>query len=206
MDVIVDGAGGFKLEGEPETVLAVVDAVLSYLRDRGRAMVGLVIDGDDVDPETLTVRFAEAPVDSVNSLAVTSRSVEELVNESLNELEKALPELPVACRQLAQVFQGESPEEGFEPFHRLAKIWEHVKAKQQALANILAVDLKSLEFDGRSLPAHLDELNGFLQEAVQALQDGDTVLLGDLLEYELAPRAEFEARIVDALRQAARAA
>lgn len=204
MDVIIDGAGGFAVEGNPETLLAVVNAALDHLRDRGRAMVRLSVDGNELDPESLATRYADAAVCSETRIDIATRPVAELADETLRELEQALPELPSACRQLAEVFQSDTPEEGFEPFHQLAHIWGLIKDKQQALANILELDLYALEFDGRPLPNHSDELNGFLHEAAQALQDGDTVLLGDLLEYELAPRAEFESRIVDTLRQAVR--
>lgn len=44
-------------------------------------------------------------------------------------------------------------------------------------------------------------MNKFLAEAVGALESGDLVLLGDLLEYELAPRAEAEVRITALLRE-----
>jgi hypothetical protein len=52
---------------------------------------------------------------------------------------------------------------------------------------------------------HVRELNSFLDEAAQALRDGDTVLLADLLEYELSPRAELEGEIVSLLRRQAEA-
>ena len=42
-------------------------------------------------------------------------------------------------------------------------------------------------------------------EAAQAVLDGDCILIGDLLEYELAPRAEQEARIVALLQELAAA-
>jgi len=206
MDVIIDGAAGFEVEGNPETVMGVVNAALDYLHNSGRAMVRVSVDGDDLDPESLAARYADAPVSDAMCIEIASRPVAELADETLRELEQSLPELPSACRQLAEIFQSDAPEEGFEPFHQLAHIWGLIKAKQQALANILDLDLHAVEFDGRPLPKHSDELNGFLHEAAQALQDGDTVLLGDLLEYELAPRAEFESRIVDTLRQAVRTA
>ena len=206
MDVIVDGGSEFQLTGEPDTVLDVVNAALLYLRDKRRGIVSLSVDGESLSPEDLRAKHEATPPGDVSRIEIESRPVSDMVRDSLDTLEKTLPELPEACRQLAQVFQGETPEEGFEPFQEFARIWEHVKIQQQAIAAALGLELTEMVLDGRPVQEHLEELNSFLLESAQALQDGDTVLIGDLLEYELAPRAELEARIVAALREAADAA
>jgi hypothetical protein len=68
------------------------------------------------------------------------------------------------------------------------------------VANALELDLGDLEVDGKTVQSVHTELNQFLQEAEQALKDGDIILLADLLEYELAPRAELEVSIVSLLQ------
>ena len=72
-------------------------------------------------------------------------------------------------------------------------------------ANALNADLTTFEIRGQAVSEHIRELNSFLDEAAQALRDGDTVLLADLLEYELSPRAELEGEIVSLLRRQAEA-
>ena len=62
------------------------------------------------------------------------------------------------------------------------------------------VNNNTIEVNGKPMAALHDELNQFLQEAEQALKDGDIILLADLLEYELAPRAELEVAIVGQLQ------
>jgi len=74
------------------------------------------------------------------------------------------------------------------------------------IANALRLDLDSMSLDGSSLKALHDDLNAQLKEAAEALENGDCILLGDLLEYELAPRAEREERIVGLLRERAASA
>jgi hypothetical protein len=41
-----------------------------------------------------------------------------------------------------------------------------------------------------SCARQVEELNGILQELVEAFQSQDTVLIGDLLEYETVPRIQ----------------
>jgi hypothetical protein len=123
------------------------------------------------------------------------------VNKCLDELVAILPDLPHACRSLAEVFHSGTPEDGYEPFQELANIWSLIKTREILVVDALHLDLNALEVGGQVVAGLHSELNGFLEEAAQALQDGDCVLLGDLLEYELAPRAELEAEIVAHLQE-----
>ncbi len=200
MDVIIDGSGDFDLRGEPEDLLVVVAMVNDHLRERGRSLVRLEVDGEVILPDTLTEKLAGKAPAEVGVIRCESEEIASLVNNCLSELRTALPELPVVCRHLAEVFQGESPEEGYDSFRELVEIWLHVKRREKLICDALDMDADALEVEGRKASVLYQELNGFLEEAAQALQDGDTVLLGDLLEYELAPRAELEAAIVDEIQ------
>ena len=69
----------------------------------------------------------------------------------------------------------------------------------------------ALSLDMRDLDAHVNlfaairqkfvRARGMVMAVAKAVEAGDCVLLGDLLEYELAPRAEAEAKIVALLRR-----
>lgn len=206
MDVIVDGERNYAFKGEPKDMLSALAAVDQLLQERGRVMLSVSLDGQTVAPEDLAGRLENVPLDTVGVLDVRSSSLADLVRQGLRELEESLPELPVACRKLAEVFHGEAPEEGFDPFNELARIWSHVKAQQVRIATALKLDLAGFEIHGCPVGTHHEELNAFLEEAAQALQDGDCILLGDLLEYELAPRAEQELALVELLKSEADAA
>lgn len=203
MEVTLDGKP--KILDEATDVVTVVAALNHALQADGRALVELRIDGEKISPEALNDRFMEESA-ADHTIEAESRPVSELVIEALDELSATLPELALACHKLAEVFQSESPEEGFGPFDELARIWGFVKERQRMAADALSLDLTQIEIDGQPVSVHLSEFNAFLDEAAQALRDGDTVLLGDLLEYELAPRAELECDIVAELRRRAEAA
>jgi hypothetical protein len=203
MDVIIDGKGGFDVKGEPETVFAVLVAVTDYLRANGRAMMAIKADGRDISPAALSERVGDKPISAVTTLEVTSAEVAVLVQDALAELENAVAELPHVCRNLAQVFQSAAPHDGFEPFHKLAGIWGHIKSQELMVFNALDLPDADVRLDGESIAQLHEDLNGYLEEAVGALKAQDTVLLGDLLEYELAPRAERESRIVALLKDKA---
>ncbi|MBP8131155.1 MAG: hypothetical protein KA184_16375 [Candidatus Hydrogenedentes bacterium] len=201
MDVIVDGERNFSFTGEPEDGLSAVIAVEAWLRERGRALLSVQVDGKAMQPDTLVAHLEGKPLRALKTLEVCSAPFTELVDRCLEELAGALPNLPEACQHLAEVFHGESPDDGFEPFEELAAIWGHIKTRELLIASALRLDLDALSVDGASLKSLHDDLNAQLQEAAEALKNGDCILLGDLLEYELAPRAEREERIVGLLRE-----
>jgi len=200
MDVIVDGERNFTVQGAPEDVLAVVVAASEFLHKQGRAVLSIEVDGETIGPDRLIEALKKKPLDTVKRLEITSEDIQTLVTTCLNELEEALPDLPQACHNLAEVFQGDEPETGYEPFHQLADIWRHIKVREAQVAHALNLNLDALEAKGMSFKKMHEELNTFLVEAAEALEAEDCVLLGDLLEYELAPRAEAEAEIVALLQ------
>ncbi|MCC6490072.1 MAG: hypothetical protein IT364_21475, partial [Candidatus Hydrogenedentes bacterium] len=91
--------------------------------------------------------------------------------------------------------------DGYEPFQRLADIWAEIKSREIMIVNALGLTFAELTLNGKNVAEIHNELNSFLLEAAGALESGDLVLLGDLLEYELAPRAEIESRIVTLLQE-----
>lgn len=201
MDVIIDGERNFQFQGEPANVLSAIGAISDFLRSKGRDMVSLSVNGLAIRSDTVDTEFAKTPASAVMVIEVRSEDTVTMVKNCLGELESVLPELPSACQSLAQVFQSETPEDGYEPFQELANLWSHIKRREFLVTRALGLDLAGTEINGRSLAEAHGELNTFLEEAAQALRDGDCVLLGDLLEYELAPRAEMELQIVALLRQ-----
>jgi len=203
MEVTLDGERNFAIEGDPKDALAVMAAVNRYLRERGRAIMAVRVDGRDLSPQAVHAQLAGTDNAEIDELVVESKPIGALVNETLAELREHLPELPVACRSLAQIFQSEKPEQGFEPFVALADIWKNVKERQRLVVSALDLDLDELQVNGATLNRKSEELNGFLEEAVGALNAQDCVAIGDLLEYELAPRAEEEAAIVELLQSRA---
>ncbi|MDX9972139.1 MAG: hypothetical protein RBU21_04010 [FCB group bacterium] len=199
MDVKVDNDRTLSLETVPADALALAAAIDRKLSKQGRVINSLRIDGTDVlaeDCNLAAIALTETAV-----VEVATEDARALTDRILGELDEALAELPSACHALAAVFQGNAPTEGFEPFQQLAEIWSVIKTRQLDAANIMNCSMGEITVAGQSLQQMHEELNRYLEEAVQALEANDCVLLGDLLEYELAPRAQQEAEIVAALRR-----
>jgi hypothetical protein len=204
MEIIIDGDRGFAPQGDPPDALAMAAAITEFLRERGRGIVSLKVNDRNIHPQALVEELEGLPLEQVNAIEVESRDLGSMVDDVLAQIRPAVEELPSMCHQLATVFQGDKPEEGYEPFEKLAEVWGHVKGREAQIAQALQLDVAATQLDDKSLQQVHEELNQYLLEAAEALQAQDVILLGDLLEYELAPRAELETQIVSLLEERAR--
>ncbi len=203
MDVIIDGTRTHSFENPPADIIAALAEVSSTLQSEGRAIVAMVVDGRQISADGLADTLGTKTPDEIGTIEVTSEDISVLVRQSLDDLEETLPNLPQACHELARVFQGTDPSQGYEPFQRLAELWGHVKEREKMVANALGIDLDTMETGHAAIRSLHENLNSVLDDAARAIECNDLVLLGDLLEYELAPRAESEAEIVAFLKEQA---
>jgi hypothetical protein len=60
----------------------------------------------------------------------------------------------------------------------------------QDLIRVISRDLGDCPVEGKALPEFYKELNGILAELIEAFRVRDSVLIGDLMEYEVAPRLQ----------------
>ena len=64
------------------------------------------------------------------------------------------------------------------------------------------IDVGSLSVDGQALPDFYSSLNEVLRKLSTAFEDKDSVLIGDLAEYEVVPRMRsFFAAMEEALKR-----
>ncbi|HUZ16779.1 MAG TPA: hypothetical protein VMV68_00210 [Spirochaetia bacterium] len=75
---------------------------------------------------------------------------------------------------------------------RLVRLYPLVRSKG-------GVDFGALAISGVSFPDFYVEFNNILSELIDAFSAGDSILIGDLLEYEVAPRLEKLRTYVDLL-------
>lgn len=200
MKLLIDGEPVIAFDEVPETLSELLDKANLRLRQQGRGIVAISIDSEEINPDALTDAVERRDIREVDSIELRTRSLSALAIELIEEIEAVLPELPNVCHALAEIFQTGTTEEGYEQFDQLATIWGELKTKQKMVADVVGLNLDELPLAKRTVGDHHNELNEFLTAAAQALKKDDRVVLADLLEYELAPRAESELLIVQALR------
>jgi len=200
MDLLVDGVE-HPVTAEPYAslgaVLAQIDATLAA---RERMIVSVNVDGKEISPEQLA-HEASRQVDAVERVLVRSEAIAVLADTELARVEQQLPVLSQTVRDVATLFQEGKTADGLEGCRRTMDSWMGIVESERRVADALRLPLDGFEVDGKPIDVHRAELNRFLQEALQAMERGDYVLLGDLFEHELAPRLDAELTIVNELRR-----
>ncbi len=203
MEITLDGKKQFLLQSDPGTLGAALIEINEYLQANGRALQSISADGRDVAAEQITPAFGQTPVSDVQRLEIVSADIRTLVKESAEELAEVVPELPVACQELAEVLAGDAPEQAFAGFNHLLQIWSVLKERQTQIATSLGMELAVLELEGASLSKHEEELWRTLNTARQAMESSDYAKLADLLAYDLSSLAERESSIIKLLQSKA---
>lgn len=201
MKLTVDGRDDFPADTSSRPLADILCDVSEELHVEGRAILAVLLDGSDINPDALSVEFANKTSDDVASLEIRSEPVLSLVGESLSDLEDVLPELPDACRGLSELFHGGENEEGVDKFHQLSEIWQVVKERQVQIFRALDIDADTIEIEGKPFSETATVLSETLGKAVGALLASDFITLSDLLEYELCPLAEHELAVMKFCRQ-----
>jgi hypothetical protein len=123
-------------------------------------------------------------------------AIESRMNEIENpraELASAAAELRESVGQLGDVsvmLQTGRDQEAMQAIVRFTDLSSRIIRLYPSLKSPGGIDFTTLVVDGTTLPEFYTEFNGILGELIDAFGTEDSVLIGDLLEYEITPRLE----------------
>ena len=168
MEIFINGTkADITLENE-KTVEDILKGIETECEKIDATIIGVSIDGVEIDAEELTNRFSDS-IDAISNLSITTICKEDIVfyfksiNEDLTDLEKNLTEIPV-------LLQSGKEKEAAEIVQDFANAFANTKEKAQKISDFL------------------EDFAPILSDFENAFKDKDTVLIGDLSEYEIAPR------------------
>ncbi|MBO4732667.1 MAG: hypothetical protein J5597_07700, partial [Spirochaetaceae bacterium] len=128
----------------------------------------------------------EKPIDSVKELSLKSVSYTDVKDVALKIFEQ-FASLPSRLEQVPLQFQQNKDNEAMASVSELAD-------SLSALFDLLPYfsffpnHFEKIVIDGTPITAFIQELNPLLQDFLQAVEMKDTVTIGDIAEYEFAPR------------------
>lgn len=202
MKIIINGKEEFRVPENAKTLIDILEILIDYLSNNNLGLVKLRVNEQNVYPGESLKAIQNMEISNIHTLEITAIPILQLLQDSISELERYTPELSNICYGIAELFQSENPSEGLGPFQRLTEIWGEIKNREAVIVNSLSKYLKNQESSiVGEIVEHHRELNQYLDEAYKALSNEDMVSLSDILQYELAPRAEKELEIVNLLRK-----
>jgi len=128
--------------------------------------------------------------ENMKSLIINSIESPDVLIHSLKEIKDRLPEQLKNLEEIAYSFQAGKDSIGSEKLQIFIDfIYSYSRTCCQA-APVFEINLRDVIVDGISLDEKNGEINSFLSEIVEVMENNDIISLTDILEYEIKPALE----------------
>ena len=186
LSCVIDGqVKSFNLNGA-DSLSAMLEGLNSDLAKGGRFIASLRVNGEEVAGNS---EEASRRLDGIDSVEITTESPLCLVGKILDEGQNYIDGLRAYLMQVAGDFSaGRNGADG--SFTEAVQGLQWFVQMTDFIECTLNLDFQKLLLNGSPVAEYVKSLNGILQEIVTAQEEGDPIMLADLLEYDLAPHLE----------------
>ncbi len=173
-----------QLEGE-KTVGDVLKSFEITCEENNAAVIGIIVDSKVITAETFD-EAASKPLDKDTKFEF-SVVTKDSIKQSFTALAQLFSELAQKMEDVPAALQSGKNKEAGESIKKVADSIDEF-CHVAALASLFPKDFNNTQIDGMSFTAFFEEFKPVLNDFEQALKNNDTVLIGDLSEYEICPR------------------
>ena len=172
-----------------ESLGVILGTVQSNFIDQGDIVTGMLIDGEVVSPEMLA-EMKTKPACEFDEVNLIVRAANKFAAEGLLTIAEHLENSIVLRKEVVEYLQQGNSQEAMTTLNDYVTFWAGLQSTLGSACRIVGVDIAELEVFGESnsggqlIMEHVNSLTSQLTEIKTALEDGDLVLLGDILEYE----------------------
>ncbi len=124
--------------------------------------------------------------------------------DPVGELRKATSALQMSLNEINDIsvlLQSGKDREALGRIIRFSELSQKMLRLYPILKNSGLIDTDKLFINEMTLAEYYNDLNGILSELLEAFTANDSVLIGDLLEYEVAPRLENLTSVLENLQE-----
>lgn len=165
-----------------------------------RYVVSIRCDGQPVGQQELAVAL-QSPTDRYERVELQTQPIAALVRGTLEQAALVLEDSTSAREQAADLLAAGQQEAAMQELQRFLEAWKQIHQTLTIVSQVLDIDLDHVSEGGTDLSTVLDTLKARFTEIKEAMSQGDLVVVGDLLRYELSQPVE---QLVDLLRHLAR--
>ena len=173
-----------QLEGE-ETIGDVLKSFEITCEENSAAVIGITVDDKPITAETFDNEAAK-PLgkDTQFDFSVVTK---DSIRESFTALSRLFEELSLKMEDVPVALQSGKNKEVSDSIKKVADSIDNF-CHIAALASLFPQDFGSTTIDGKQFSEFFEDFSPVLTDFEQALANNDTVLIGDLSEYEICPR------------------
>ena len=184
-----------QLEGE-ETIGDVLKSFEMTCEENSAAVIGITVDGNTITADTFD-NEAGKPLgkDTKFEFSVVTK---DSIKQSFSTLAQLFSELSVQMENVPVALQSGKNKEVSDSIKKVADSIDNF-CHIAALASLFPQDFSNTKIEGKDFSEFFEEFSPVLIDFEQALSNNDTVLIGDLSEYEICPRLKAISQALNAM-------
>ncbi len=173
-----------QLEGE-ETIGDVLKSFEMTCEENAAAVIGITVDGTTITADTFDAEAGKPlGADTKFEFSVVTK---DSIKQSFAALSQLFAELSEQMENVPVALQSGKNKEVSESIKKVADSIDNF-CHIAALATLFPKDFSNTKIEGKDFSDFFQEFSPVLVDFEQALTNNDTVLIGDLSEYEICPR------------------
>ncbi len=176
----------FSLENE-KTVGDILFAIEQDCAKNNATIIRICINGNQIEESDFDAAAKES-LDTVKTISLETMSENDVLH-FLQEIANSLPETIAQLLKIPVLLQSNKDAEVSNTVISFADTFKAMQ-KLVSFCGLFPQKFNNFTIDGQNLSVFFQDFTPVLQEFESSLETRDTVLTGDLAEYEIAPRLQ----------------
>ena len=158
--------------------------------------VNIVVDGEEVSADAFDT-FTQKPVEAISTLELTTITEDDVLL-SFKDIATRFGELIEDMKLISLQFQNGQDKKALVTVTQLAHTVDYF-CKATALSTLFPEKFADINIDGVAIQDFFGDFMAILTDFEEAFKNSDSVMLGDLAEYEITPRIESIISMIDSI-------
>lgn len=158
--------------------------------------VNIVVDGEEVSADVFDT-FTQKPVEAISTLELTTITEDDVLL-SFKDIATRFGELIEDMKLISLQFQNGHDKKALVTVTQLADTVDYF-CKATALSTLFPEKFADMNIDGVAIQDFFGDFMAILTDFEEAFKNSDSVMLGDLAEYEITPRIESIISMIDSI-------
>ena len=158
--------------------------------------VNIVVDGEEVSADAFDT-FTQKPVEAISTLELTTITEDDVLL-SFKDIATRFGELIEDMKLISLQFQNGQDKKALVTVTQLADTVDYF-CKATALSTLFPEKFADVNIDGVAIQDFFGDFMAILTDFEEAFKNSDSVMLGDLAEYEITPRIESIISMIDSI-------
>ena len=158
--------------------------------------INIVVDGTEVNADEFE-SYTERTIDSIDTLELTTITEDDVLL-SFKDIATRFGEITEGLKLISVQFQNGQDKKALVTVTQLADNVDYF-CKVTALSTLFPNKFADMNIDGVNVHDFFGDFLNVLAEFEDAIKNSDSVMLGDLAEYEITPRIESIITMIDSI-------